>query len=116
MRTVISVTVEVDKLWPSDKEVENRNQVIQDLADRNVGKFLWAGSETGKMDFAMEVHDDQGASQVIRELMSQHLPGWKYSLESVPARLAPTFRLHTKHGRHAGNPVQKQEPGLGMGM
>ncbi len=57
MRTLISVSVQVDGKWPTGKEIENRNAVISELSDRNLGKFIKAGSAMGSMDFAYEVHD-----------------------------------------------------------
>lgn len=116
MRSIISVNVESDRDWPTGKEIENRNAVIQELADRNVGKFMWAGKGAKSMDFAFEVHDERIAKAMVTRAMSNHLPGWKYSVDVTPTKLANTFRLNSRHGIHAGAQVRQQKPGMGMGM
>ena len=109
MRTVVSVTVETDQRWPTDKEIDNRNAAIQELSDRNLGKFLWAGKGIGCMDFAFEVHNVQVTKTQLAKAMLKHLPGWKYSVTSIPSQLVNTFRLTSKHGIHAGESIVKAQ-------
>lgn len=116
MRKVFAVTVETDRRQPSAREINNRNAVIQQLADQNLGKFLWSGVGVGCIDFAFEVHDERRARPVVAKAMFNHLPGSKYSIETAPRLQINTEQLESKHGQHAGTPLRQEKPELGMGM
>lgn len=116
MKTVITVTVETDGRRASWKEIENRNAAIGEMADRNLGKFLWAGSGKGIMDFAFEVHDEKAARALVARVLFQHLPGWKYGVESTPAKLTNMFRMHVAGERRRDWPRNDFEQHIGLGM
>jgi hypothetical protein len=116
MRSVVQVTVETDGQHPSWKEIDNRNDVIRELADQNLGRFLWAGQGKGSIAFAFEVHNEQEARGKIGSAMTTHLPGWKYALEVQPRSLAHTFEMHSRAPRRRDLQRQFFNGQRGMGM
>ncbi len=116
MRTLISVSVQVDGKWPTDKELENGNAVISELSDRDLGKFIKAGSAMGSMDFAYEVHDEKAARAMISKTMFKHLPGWQHSIQSAPRKIANDFAAANDLGQQPNRRQNDVKRGFGMGM
>jgi len=116
MRTLISVNVQVDGKLPTDKEIENRNAVISELSDQNLGKFIKAGSTMGSMDFSYEVHDEKAARAIISKTLSKHLPGWQHSIQSSPRKTANNFVAANDRGQQPNLRQNDVKRGFGMGM
>ncbi len=116
MRTLISVNVQVDGKWPTGKEIENRNAVIRELSDRNLGKFIKAGSAKGSMNFFYEVHDEKSARATISKTLFKHLPGWQHSIQSVPRNIANDSVAANDLGQQQSRRQTGVKQNFGMGM
>lgn len=116
MRSIIKVTIETDGKEPTWREMQNRNELIGDLADQNMGNFKWAGQGKGSMAFAFEVHNVKEAQRSISQGMFKHLPGWKHSTEVRPLHLAHTLEMHTQAPRRRDLRMQYFNGQRGMGI
>jgi len=115
MRSLITVNIEADGKWPTDKELENRNAVISDLSNRNMGKFVNAGSAIGSMHFTYEVHDARAAKAMISKSMFNHLPSWKHSIETVPVKMTNQVAAANDVGKRPRRVQNDRQQGFGIG-
>ncbi len=114
MRTLISVNIQVDGNWPTDKELENRNAVIADLSDRNLGTFKGAGAGMGSMNFSYEVHDEKGAKVEIAKAVFKHLPGYASSSQSTEVKASKDMEVANDTAKQQAQ--SKAAPKLDFGM
>lgn len=92
MRTLLSVNIEVDGKWPTDLELQNRNAVISDLSQQNMGNLKGAGAERGGMNFSYEVHDVPAAKRQIGKALHEHLPGYQHSIQGTDVSMNRAVR------------------------
>ncbi|NOY42782.1 MAG: hypothetical protein GXP26_13230 [Planctomycetes bacterium] len=116
MRTLISVNIQVDGNWPTDKELENRNAVIAELSDHNLGTFKGAGTGMGSMDFAYEVHDVGAAKVEIAKTVFKHLPGYASAVQSTEAKASKNIKVANDTAKQQAQSRSAPKLDFGMGM
>lgn len=112
MRTLLSVHVQVDGKWPTDKELENRNSVISELSEGNLGNFKGAGAGMGTMDFAYEVHDEKAARREIAKVLFKHLPGYEQTVYGSEVKASRKAKVANQNVKQSDQP--KLDFGMGM--
>jgi len=89
MKSLITVNIEVNQIWPTARDLERRNVVIDKLAARETGMFVEAGTAVGNMVIKYEV-DRQSSiavSAVIYDALAYEFPDKKFTIEvSQPER------------------------------
>ena len=114
MRTLISVNIQVDGNWPTDKELENRNAIISELSDRNLGTFKGAGAGMGSMNFAYEVHDERAAKAEIAKTVFKHLPGYASTTQSTETKASKSMKVANDSAKQQAQ--SKAAPKFDFGM
>jgi len=71
--------------FPSEKELNARNKITDELDRRKLGQFVGAGGGMGAMDFSYIVTDEPQARQTITEVVKRILPGKEFAIEASSA-------------------------------
>jgi len=116
VRNLVSVNIQVDGNWPTDKELENRNAVIAELSDRNLGTFKGAGTGMGSMNFAYEVHDEKAAKVEIAKTVFKHLPGYASDVQSTEETASKSIKVANDTAKQQAQPKAAPKLDFGMGM
>ena len=78
------VEIEIEGEFPSEEELNARNDIIDELMERGIGEVEGAGGGMGMMDFSFCVHDEESAQQLITEVIREKLPGVEFGIDSEP--------------------------------
>lgn len=88
MSVIVSVNIQLAGAWPTNKELDERDAVMEELDRRQFGKFRGAGCGMGSMDVAYEVHSEVKALKELKEVVEQKIPKGEYTLHSEPMCLS----------------------------
>lgn len=75
----VDVTIYIPEQWPSDKELDARNKIIESLDEQKIGNWTDAGSGMGTVEFSYLTEQNlDKVRKIVSTTIEKYLPGYKY--------------------------------------
>jgi len=86
MKSLITVNIEVDQIWPTARDLDRRNVVIDKLAARETGTFVGAETSVASMNIEYEVdrQSEAAVKSVIKDTLASEFPDKKFTVQASP--------------------------------
>ena len=116
MNSVVSVSIPIHGMWPTHKELDIRDVIMEELKAKQFGDLQQAGIDRQSMTIAYQVKHEAAALRTLQRVADKHLPRGDYTIHAKPVensrKISHTQTAFTEHR----NRQQPQQLHFDMGM